>query len=332
MASTQSGKPAPNFGRRIKWLGIAAALVAVLYSGGWFWLAREGERRLDIVIAETANSGRTAECVNRQIKGYPFRLGLFCDKTAFADDERGIVFNAGALRSAAQVYNPKHAIVELDGPAFVETQDIPPVELNWSLLNASVRASLPVPQEVRIIGKDIVAMLQYRPAFKALQGGFFMRREEADISFAGEWSGVEIDPAVTPGRTIPPYSVTYDIVVKDGVHLVEDKVRSARNQSADIRTFMLEFASGGKISASGPVSANGDGLISGDLRLTFTDAAILGTALASAVPEAASAIGPALTAAGMASGKDKQTSLTLTIRDGKVSAGIFPLGFIPPVK
>ena len=231
MASTQSDKPAPNFGRRIKWLGLFAALVAALYSGGWYWLASEGERRLDAAVAKSAESGRVAECVNRDIKGYPFRLGLFCDKVAFSDDERGIVFHAGALRSAAQVYNPRHAVIELDGPAFIETQDIAPLELNWSLLHGSVRGAAPVPAQVSVEGENVTAAFDGTKALSAARAAFHMRKEEADIALAGSWEAVTLAPDFTPGRTIPPYALSYDLKVKDGVRLMTESIRSARGQS-----------------------------------------------------------------------------------------------------
>lgn len=332
MASTQSGKPAPNFGRRIKWLGIVAACGAALYSAGWYWLANEGERRIDAAIALSAEYGRVGECVNRDIRGYPFRIGLFCDRVAYSDDERGIVFNAGALRSAAQVYNPKHAVIELDGPAFIETQDVPPLELNWSLLHASVRADMPVPQQVSIEGKGVTASYDGAQALGADLATFHMRKEDANAAFAGDWHAVMIAPGLTPGRAIPQFSLAYDAVVEDGVRLIAEKARSARGQSAQLRSLNLTFAGGGSVTASGPLSVNANGLLSGSVKLTFADAGKLAKALALAIPEAASAIGPALTAAEMAAGAGKEASLDLTIRDGKIYAGLFPLGDIPPLQ
>ena len=330
MASTQSAANVPNYARRIKWLGISAGLVALLYSGGWYWLSTEGVRRLDVLVSEASTSGKTIECANRDIKGYPFRLGLFCDRVSYSDDERGILFNAGALRSAAQIYDPKHAVIELDGPAFIETQEIRPLEFNWSLLHASIRADLPVPEQISIEGKDVNANADGKPAMEAAYASFHLRKENADAAFAGEWDAVNIAPELTPGRTIPPYAISYDMLVKDGVRLIAEKARSARGQSGEIRQFNLIFADGGAIKASGPVSVNNDGLVSGEIKLTFTDPGNLAIALGKAIPEAAASIGPALNAAALTSGSEP--SLTLTIRNGKVSTGLFPLGNIPPVQ
>jgi hypothetical protein len=82
---------------------------------------------------------------------------------------------------------------------------------------------------------------------------------------------------------------------------------------------------------SGPLSIDTEGLIDGDVKIKFADGERLGIALAKIAPEAASVIKPALSGASMAAGKDKEASLTLTIRKGKVSAGFFPLGKIPPI-
>ena len=255
MASTQSTTKTPNYGRRIKWLGISAALVAALYSGGWFWLAGEGERRLDAAIVKSAEFGRVGECVNRDIKGYPFRLGLFCDKVAFSDDERGIVFNAGALRSAAQVYNPKHVVVELDGPAFIETQDVQPLELNWSLLHGSVRAAQPLPKQVSVEGKDVTVATDGKTALTADYASFHMRTENSDLLLAGSTKSLVVDQLLTPGRSIPHISGEFDFTLKDGVRTIGNRTANLKeglsNATLVISTIIVRFDDGGEAHVSG---------------------------------------------------------------------------------
>ncbi len=136
MTSTAVQNKTPNFARRIKWLGICTAIAFALYSAGWFYVAQEGKRRVDIALAQISKSGSLVNCEQSEIKGFPFRLGLFCKSVTFEQPQRGVFFSAGNMRSAAQVYNPKQAVIELDGPALLEAPGLEPLTLNWSLLHA----------------------------------------------------------------------------------------------------------------------------------------------------------------------------------------------------
>lgn len=343
MASTGNGREPgakPGYARRIKWLGIFAFFIAALWSGAWFWLANLGETKVDEALVQTSEQGRPVACDNRSIKGFPFRFGLFCDSVRFEDPAKGIRVSASALRTAAQVYNPWHLVAELDGPALLEAPKLQPLEINWSLLHASVRADQPLPDRVSVEAKGLDVSLRgesgaVRRAIAADYAAGHMRKEEANVAFAGEVGGLAIDPAITPGRSIPLLAASYDVLLKDGVRILGTKPKdlrvTLRGASGEIRSAVIIFADGGEARISGPVSAGADGLINGDIKVTFKDGEKLGAALAKALPEAANVIQPALSAAAKAAGKDKQASLTLTIRKGRVSAGFFPIGQIPPI-
>ena len=181
----------PNFGRRIKWLGVFAAFLMVAWTGGWFYLARLGEEQVDLALTNANRGGQNAACDNRSINGYPFRFGLFCDSVAFNQPEKGVRVSAGALRTAAQVYNPWHLVAELDGPASIEVAGMEPLEINWSLLHSSVRANQPLPDRVSIEAKDLEVSLKSRPGLgnRVILSSYaagHMRKEDKDTAFAGE--------------------------------------------------------------------------------------------------------------------------------------------------
>ncbi len=330
----------PNYGRRIKWLGIFAALLMLAWTGGWFYLAKRGEEQVDLALATTNTGPQKIACDNRMINGYPFRFGLFCDSVLFEQPSKGLRVSAGAFRTAAQVYNPWHVVGELDGPASIDAPGLQPLEINWSLLHASVRVNKPLPDQVSVEAKslDVTIRGQAEARTRAILADYaagHMRREDKDAAFAGEVDGLLIDPAITPGRQVPSLSASYDVVLTDGVRILGSNPQSIgealRGASGQIRTALLIFKDGGTLKLSGPWSVDASGLIDGDITLAFSDGEKLGAALAKALPEAASVIQPSLSAAAMAAGKDKEATLTLTIRKGKVSAGFFPIGNIPPI-
>jgi hypothetical protein len=343
MASTagagQGGKT-PNFGRRIIWLGIFTALLMLAWTGGWFYLAKIGRERVDLAIAKISVSGKELSCGKREIKGYPFRFGLFCDAVMFEEPVHGVRISAGALRTAAQVYNPWHLVAELDGPASIDAPGLQPLEINWSLLHASVRANKPLPDQVSVEtkGLDVSIRGQAEARSRAIVADYaagHMRTEDKNAAFAGEVDGLLVDPAITPGREIPSLSASYDAVLSDGIRILTSRPQNAREAlrgaSGEIRSARVIFKDGGTLELSGPISVDAEGLIDGDVKIKFADGDKLGAALAKIAPEAASVIKPALSAASMAAGKDKEAGLTLTIRKGKVSADFFPLGKIPPI-
>ncbi len=48
----------PNFGRRIKWLGVFVAFLMLAWTGGWFYLARLGEEQVDLALANANKGGQ----------------------------------------------------------------------------------------------------------------------------------------------------------------------------------------------------------------------------------------------------------------------------------
>jgi hypothetical protein len=348
MASTagpeQGGKTpvkgTPNYGRRIKSLGIFTAFLMLAWTGGWFYLAKIGGEQVDLAIAKVDATDKKLSCGKRDIKGYPFRFGLFCDSVMFEEPAKGVRILAGALRTAAQVYNPWHLVAELDGPASIDAPGLQPLEINWSLLHASVRANKPVPDQVSVEAKSLNISIrgQAEARSRAVLADYaagHMRIEDRNAAFAGEVDGLLVDPAITPGREVPSLSVSYDAVLTDGVRIITSRPKNAREAlrgaSGEIRSARVIFKDGGTLELSGPLSVGADGLIDGDVKIKFADADRLGSALAKIAPEAASVIKPALSGAALTAGKDKEAGLTLTIRKGKVSAGFFPLGKIPPI-
>ena len=343
MASTASqdqGAKKPNYARRIKWLGIITAILMLAFTGGWFYLANLGEKQIDVALAKANTGAQKIACGNRSIKGYPFRFGLFCDTVVFEQTSKGLRVAAGALRTAAQVYNPWQLVAELDGPAQIDAPGLQPLEINWSLLHSSVRANRPLPDRVSVEAKnlDISIRGQSGARSRAIIADYaagHMRIEDKDVAFAGEVDDLLVDPAVTPGREIPLLAASYDALLTDGARVLTSRPKNAREAlrgvSGIIRSARVIFKDGGTLELSGPLSIGADGLVDGDVNIKFADGEKLGSALAKIAPEAASVIQPSLSAASVAAGKDKEASLTLTIRKGKVSAGFFPIGKIPAI-
>lgn len=89
-------------------------LFAVGWSVGWFVMRGKAEAMIDAQLAREAASGRNWSCLDRTIKGFPFRFEMNCAALSF----RNSLVNAslGPTKIITQIYDPRHVILEADGP------------------------------------------------------------------------------------------------------------------------------------------------------------------------------------------------------------------------
>ncbi len=326
----------PKYSRRIKWLGIGVFVFIALYTGAWFWGAAFLKGEIGKALAAQSASGQKTDCANLDIKGYPFRAGLFCDALAFEDPSQQISLRLGAVRSATQVYDPMRGIMELDGPLELSLPQGKTVSADWSLLHASGRLARPLPKRLSLEGKDLSVSVTGQPLFKAGNVQAHFRTADKDIDLAASGAGIILDPAAAQGRPIPEFSYGLDIGVKDGVALAlsgeKDIVRLLRGQSGTLRAVSLDFADGGGLTLSGPVSLDDSGLLSGDLSITFSEAEKLGKTIEQIAPEIAAYVAPSLSLAASTAKPGDDPRIDVTIRKGRASIGLLPLGDIPALK
>ncbi|GJD50234.1 hypothetical protein OPKNFCMD_2971 [Methylobacterium crusticola] len=127
-------------GRRARRIGLFApflllVLAGLLWTGAWFWLRGRADQEIDGWFAREARAGRTWTCAERSLTGYPFRLELRCAALAFTRSD--VSFSVGPVVAVAQVYQPRHVILEATGPFRVE-QDGLPGDVTWRLLEVSL--------------------------------------------------------------------------------------------------------------------------------------------------------------------------------------------------
>jgi hypothetical protein len=325
-----------KYSRRIKWLGIGVLIFIALYTGTWFWGASYLKGEIGKALAAQSASGQKTDCANLDIKGYPFRAGLFCDALVFEDPAQQVSVKLGALRSATQVYDPMRGIFELDGPLELSLPDGKTVQANWSLLHASGRLARPLPKRLSVEGKDLAVSLTGQLLFKAGNVQAHFRTADKDIDLAASGTGFMLDPAAAKGRVIPEFSYGADVQVKNGVALAlsgeKNLARLLRGQSGTLRSVSLDFAEGGGLTLSGPVSLDETGLLSGDISITFSEAEKLGKTIEKIAPEIAAYVSPSLSLAASTAKPGEDPRIDVTIRKGRAAIGIIPLGNIPPLQ
>jgi hypothetical protein len=327
----KTGRPGSRYGRRIAWLGVLVVLLLGGYTAAWFHFAGRLEEQARIVTSRSYAGGASVECENPQARGYPFRIGIYCDQVAFSEVPQGARLSAGSFRSAAQVYDPKRIVAELDGPASIDLPGADPLALAWQGLRASVRLAKPLPDRVSVETSALSAknasgdLLATVDAFQA-----HFRPNGRAIDLAARFERLAIDPRVLDARSLPPLSGQSDLSIDDGVQLAGKGLDSLRGQSGTLRLLDLSTAEGKTgVALSGPFSIAGDGLVDADLSLVVRDAAGIATVLSEAFPEARDRI--SLSLSGLAA-LGPETSLPLKIERGRATLGFIPLGEIPPLE
>ncbi len=332
-----SSKPASSsYRRRLIVLATVIIVAVAAYTAMWFWLAGQLTGAVARATADARAAGQEITCERPEARGYPFRLGLFCDAVAVRLPREGIVAGAGALRSAAQIYAPDHIVTEIDGPAILETHDLVPLQLDWEQLRASLRHDNGKPQRISTESRKLVVALRNagedNAPFAAVEAGeSHARINDAALDLAATLDGVTLsDPRYA---AIPALGLVLDATIPDGASFVDGTAEGGltiRGHDIDVKILTLAMPSKqASVALSGHLSIGRDGLIDGtvDVRmanpLAFTEAASV------AFPESQNDIAPI--ANGLAALAVTGAPVTLTIRRSRVSAGFIPLGALPPI-
>jgi hypothetical protein len=117
---------------------VLLALLALAWTAGWFWLRGRAESEIEGWLHREAQAGRQWTCADRSLTGYPFRFELRCTSLSFARSD--VRFTVGPVVAVAQVYQPRHVILEATGPFRVQ-QDGLSADVTWGQLEASLHAT-----------------------------------------------------------------------------------------------------------------------------------------------------------------------------------------------
>lgn len=306
----------PSYARRIILLGVAVVLFVAAYTAGWFYLADRLERE-----AATAAASSGAECENLRAEGYPFRLGLFCDRTSYARD--GVQATAGAFRSAAQIYDPARVVGELDGPAEVTVPGLPPLTLDWEILKGSSRLAQPLPNRVSAEARKLAVRGPAGPLLSADDAQLHSRVNGEDLDLAASFVALALAPEVADGRTLPALSGNLDAVIRDAARGFDG---SLRGRSGEIRTLQLGDGGQAGLTLRGPFSVDAEGLLEAQFSVSLQNTARLAEIFRQAAPETSERL------AGVIGGIGEVSNVPLTISKGRAAILFFQLGEVPPLR
>lgn len=321
--------------RKLVWLAVGVAIVAGLYAAGWFYAAgRIGDaltRRLDASRERLVSYS----CGDLSVRGFPFRIGVFCDTVGIDDRPNGLSASFGALRSAAQVYRPGHAVIELDGPAQVRVTPDRVFVADWALMHASAvgwtdgldRGSLAYEG---LTGRLAAPSAAFSLGLSAARGEAHLRRSGEALDVAGSAERLVLD---LDARALPPLDAALDMTIADAARWISAEGppdEAPYGAKVELRRLALDLGEGNRVVLSGPLTVEEDGSLSGAVDLEIEGIAVWRDRISAAFPEIAeTAARVAQAISDLSDGKDRAV-VKLTLRDGTVYLGLFPIAFLPP--
>ncbi len=334
---TSSEGPQTRPGRRLRWLAAAIPLAIAVYSGGWYWLAGKVDMAVSTAIETARGNGEEITCENHKAGGFPFRLGLFCDSISVRLPSEGIMVAAGAFRSAAQVYQPSKMVAELDSPGHVEAPGLRPLKLDWENLRASFVHDKGDPERVSIETRAMnigarEAADAFLPLAEIADGEAHMRINGEALDLAASGKGIAL---TQPGLTaIPEALFSLDASLSKGAALVRggpaDPAHPLRGQTIELRDLTYAFPDEqASIVVTGTVRIDDAGLADGALQMKTVKPEAFGDAARIAFPEAQEQIDPIVN--GLTAVAQSGAPVTVTLTKSRMSAGLFPLGDLPPL-
>lgn len=320
--------------RKIRRLGIAVVVLIALYSAGWFYVASKIEDFLGSTFNGNGSALVNFRCDGPKTSGFPFQIGFSCDRMTLGDPGRGNVVTAGTFSTAARVYNPGAAVVEIGGPADIMLADGGSIQGRWDELRASFRANLSGLSTLSSRAKALnfqlnSPMLPDTLTFAAKEGELHLRNNAGDLDIATRAADFLLTSAGS--ELLPKLSTSIELTLAGKGDLLEGVEFDSKAMKGRLTSFKIETPDGIYGEMSGPFTINKDGYISGTFRTKLEKLVLWEQRLRTIFPDAGDTISTlAALLRGLAEGKD-EVSVKLKVDDGDISLSFLPLGRIPPI-
>ncbi|WP_158555072.1 DUF2125 domain-containing protein [Fulvimarina endophytica] len=324
--------------RAYRWIIAVAVLLVLALTGFWFYAAHELDRLVSRQIAEAEARGVSITCSGQDVTGYPFRIGLVCDDVGISNPAEGLTVEGGAFRSAAQIYQPNRVVSELDAPVRIEMAGGPVIDLGWSLAQASTSFWTEGLDRFSLHTDAPTTTIDGTPVYSASDGELHARRRDGDLDISGRQTGARVELAAA--SAVPAFDLSTDLTIAGAADWLSGRAAGQTpldlfaGRSGTLRSLALTFEgepSGAEL--SGDFSFTDTGLLNGDFELALTSPERLAAIVGEAVPQAASiAQTVASVVPFVGRTENGRTVLRINADNGRLSAGVLPLGQIPPLQ
>ncbi|MEP1207261.1 MAG: DUF2125 domain-containing protein [Rhizobiaceae bacterium] len=330
-----------------KW-GLFMLFLFALWFGGWYAFANYADGKIGEVISDVDDRGINIDCDNRQMRGFPFRIGVHCDALNIAHKRDVFRIEMGGIRTAAQLYAPGELVAEIDGP-FRSWPNGRELNADWSAMRMFLDANLTGGFELATLTFSDLAASINQAALKVSSGQLHFRptpsvegsQDSAPQSLDGALQLASLSAAL-PRLEVPDATLDADATLIDGYQDLIVRRRPLRavmrdGAAFDIRNLSLSLPDGGRLAFAGPLSVDDNGLLSGEINVGVAKPQSVADWAGKINPQLAQQVGMITQAvAGMGKpsnfGGTELRSILLTIDKGVVRLGFIQLPEpIPPL-
>lgn len=341
----ENGKAGPNgktpsnpSASRFYWLAGFIIVAIAAYSGVWYYLAGQLESRSRILLGDLQNSNIVADCQDMDVRGYPFRLGLFCSSVAAQDPRSDTAVSAGSFRSAAQIYKPNHIVSELDGPVTVESGIGLLADLDWDVLRSSTVFNLSGIDRASLESKAFKAALTVDDnpnpfRLESESSELHAQQNNADLDAFLRLNSARLVIAGVV-NTLPGFDLQADVTLSDRAWLLSGKNQQQNplyDLSASLNNLNADIDNGAGLSIDGPFSIDENGKLSGKFSLEIRGMKAWQDFISASFPDQADKIQNMSGILVTLGGSQDSLSLPVDINDGTVRIGFIKVGKIPPL-
>lgn len=327
-------------------LWIIVAIIAFLViggSGGWYYAAGKFDEEVENLQQRMLARNQIVDCENHQIRGFPFRIGVFCDSITIENPKKRQKLNSGAVRMAAQIYDPGKFILEFDGPAQFSDPKLGQFQIDWQSLRSSVRANLGGIERTSVVSNatTISNGNSATPMLSAETLELHARKvaeDDLELAIGGRNLILAIVPA--SGETVSkPFQISIQMTGNNLYSAAQKNLNLIRHiqengGSGQLTSFKLESPDGGILKLTGPVSVGIDGQLSAKLEVSIAGIKSLIQFFSTFTPTSQKTMDQIELAVDMFTTKaesEEFRKFQIQINNGEVLLGLFPLGRIPPI-
>jgi hypothetical protein len=317
---------------------LSVVIILGVYTGGWFAAANYATTKLERAFDGTSPLASVLTCANMRIGGFPLRISLKCSKITINDRKNGITGSVGAFRSAAKIFRPGTIDWQLTGPAILQTSTGIATSIQWDRLQTNMSVGMAGLENqttfINALRTNITnAATGATLSLNASEGQLNIQRDSDDLLATSRFTDVNFQQNEGTSK-VPPMTADLDLKLigqADVLNIENPKPIDLKGLNGELRALQVDIGEGRTITASGPLSIDQDGYLSGSLKLQVNKVEGWRDMVIAAYPETTDIAKLAAKGLKLAFFGQNHGQVTLQITHGTVVLGFIPLGNIPPI-